>query len=111
MLYYFISPAFSSLYNSTLYTFGNYLPHPPIPIPPHARDPALRQVVVILVLIEDLIRILQYRVHDPDMPGRIGDIRARAHERGSEHDRQVLGVHPVHRAVLDHPMKMQRQRP
>lgn len=65
-----------------------------------------------LILVEDLIRVLQYRIHGTDLPGGVRDVapRRRAHERRPEHDGQVLRVHAVHRAVLHDAPQVQRQR-
>lgn len=65
-----------------------------------------------LILVEDLIRVLQYRIHRADLPGGVGDVASgrRAHERRPEHDGQVLRVHAVHGAVLHDPPQVQRQR-
>jgi len=50
-----------------------------------------------LVVVEDLIRVLQYRVDDLDLPAGVGDGRTGigAHECGSEYHGQIVRVHAV----------------
>jgi uncharacterized protein (UPF0147 family) len=66
----------------------------------------------ILVFIKNLVRILQNRIHDANLPRSIRNIasRGRAHERRPEDDGQVLRAHAVDGAVIHDPMQMQRER-
>lgn len=62
------------------------------------------------VVVKDLVRVLQDRIHHSALEPRIGDgaLHVGAHESGAEHDGQVLTVHPVDRRVLDDTVKVQR---
>jgi hypothetical protein len=75
---------------------------------PFLSGPASFPTASALIIIENLIRILQYRIHDPDLPSRVRDVSTgrRAHERGSKDDSQILRVHPVGRGLLRHPVQM-----
>ena len=64
-----------------------------------------------IIIIKNLIRILQNRIHNPDLPPRIRNTRpgGGAHERRAEDDGQVLGAHAVRRRVVDDAVQVQGQ--
>jgi hypothetical protein len=49
------------------------------------------------VIIKDLIRIIQYRIDDSDLPTRILDVGSSvgAHKRRTIYDGKVRGIHSV----------------
>jgi len=63
------------------------------------------------VFVEDLVRILQDRIHDANLPGSIRDIAARgcAHERRPKDDGQVLRAHAVDGAILHDSVQVQSE--
>lgn len=63
-----------------------------------------------LVIVKDLVRILQNSVDHLALEARIADVAmgATPHERGPEHDGQVLASHPVCSRVLHDPEQVQR---
>jgi hypothetical protein len=63
-----------------------------------------------LVVVEDLVRVLQDRVDDLDLPAGVGDggRRVRAHQRRPEDDGQVVRVHAVRVRVVHDAVQVQR---
>ena len=56
------------------------------------------------VVVKNLICVVQYRINDSDLPTRVLDVRTsiRTHERGTEYDGEIRGIHSVGgRSLLD----------
>lgn len=67
------------------------------------------QILGLIIIIKNLIRILQNRIHRPNLPPRIRDIRPRrgAHKGRSKHNSKILRAHAVGRRVLDDAVQVQ----
>lgn len=61
------------------------------------------------VVVEDLICVLQDRIDHLALEARVSNIAmgAAPHERGAEHDGQILARHPVCSGVLYHAVEVQ----
>lgn len=62
------------------------------------------------VIVKDLIRVLQDRIHHLALEPCVADVAvgATSHERGAEHDGQVLACHPVCCRVLHNSEEVER---
>lgn len=75
---------------------------PSFPSPP-ALSPTL------IIVIKNLIRIQQNRLHHAGLEPRVADIRPRAHERRAKDDGEVLRAHAVGASIVHDAVQVQRQ--
>lgn len=70
-----------------------------------------RSKVNLSILIKDLVRVYQDCVNDLDLPACICDSGAgiRAHERGTEDDGQIVGVHAVDVGVVNDAVQVEHE--
>lgn len=73
--------------------------------------PLLRVGSAHSVIVKDLHRVLQDGVNHLALPRRVRDVGlGAAHERGPEHDGQVLARHAIHAGILDDAVQVQGDR-
>lgn len=67
----------------------------------------------LIIIIKDLIRIQQNRLHHAGLEPRVADIRPRrgagAHERRAKYDGEVLRAHAVGAGIVHDAVQVQRQ--